>query len=142
MKNITILIIAVLCCFKVSAQTTGSYIYVYRTGQWGAALTNYAVFLDGKKICKLSNAKYIKIPVSPGTHELQAKKGGVDILKKETSLTVEVEAGKDNYVSCSIKSSITRQRMEMTEVVKSNGEKAIADMKPDNCQDDVEEKEK
>ena len=139
MKTLSIICIAVLCCFKVSAQT-GSYIYIYRTGQWGAALTNYAVFLDGKKICKLSNGKYIKVPVSPGSHELQAKKGGVDILKKETALTVEVEAGKDNYVSCSIKSSITRQRMEMTEVVKSNGEKAIADMKQDNCQDDIEEK--
>ena len=44
-------------------------------------------------------------------------------MKKETTLTVTVEAGKDNFVSCAIKTSFTRQRMEMTEVVKSNGEK-------------------
>jgi hypothetical protein len=134
----TLLFAAAVWLSLGAAKQPQSYIYVYRGGQFGAALTNYALFIDGKKICKLSNGKYIKVPVTPGTHEVLAKKGGVDILKKETSLTVEVEAGKDNYISCTIKSSITRQRMEMVEVVKSNGEKAIADMQLDNCQEAIE----
>lgn len=117
--------------------TTGSYIIVFRSGQFVSALVNYSIFIDGKKICKLSNGKYFKYPVSPGKHEIEAKKAGVDIMKKETFTSVITESGKNNYISCNIKSSVLRERIEMVEVVGNSGKQSIDNLKEDNCQSDI-----
>ena len=94
-----------------------SYVYFFRGGQFGAALANFTLYVDGQKTCKLSNDKYFKYPVSPGTHEIDARLSGVSVFKKETGISITTEAGKNNYVSCSVKRSVTRSRMEMIEVV-------------------------
>lgn len=134
MKMKAILVIALLAAgMNAFAQEKQSYLYVYRGGQFGSALTNFSIFVDGKKICKLSNDKYFKIPLSPGKHEIEAKKSGMDLGKKETFISFIVEAGKDNYISCTVKRSITRARLEMTEVVPSNGIREIESMKEDKC---------
>lgn len=139
MKTLQLVVaIAFTFAFQSARSQEQSYIYIYRGGQWSGSLTNFSVYLDGKKICKLSNGKYIKVPVSPGVHELEAKKSGLDIAKKQTSLSVEVEAGKSHYVSCTMKSSITRVRMEMTEVVPSNGKRDLEKMKEDNCSENID----
>ncbi len=117
-----------------SRKAATSYLYIFRGGQFGAALANYAIFVDGKKICKLSNDKFFKIAVTPGNHEIEAKLGGASIMKKETSIVIVTEDGKDNYISCTVKRSITRTRLEMLEVMPTTGKKEISDMKEDNCQ--------
>jgi hypothetical protein len=116
-----------------------SFIYIYRGGQFGAALSNFTIFVDDHKLCKLSNGRYLKVPVKPGTHMVSAKRGGIGVMKKETEVEVDVEQGKSNYVSCSVKSSITRVRLNMEEVLPKTGERDIKDMKPDNCQASIEE---
>lgn len=116
-----------------------SYIYVYRGGQFGGAFTNFAIWLDNTKLCKLSNGKYFMIAVGPGTHTVSAKRGGVGIGKKETEIEIDVEKGKSYYVSCSMKQSITRVRLEMQEVVTKTGIKDVEGMKLDNCQGKVED---
>lgn len=113
-------------------------IYVYRVGQFSAAGANWAVFADGEKICKLSNNKFIKHEVKPGKHLYSAKVGGVGLLKKETELEIEAEAGKSYYVACNVKTSITRTRMELIEVTKGTGEKQMAGMSLDNCQEKID----
>ena len=79
------------------------------------------------------------MPVKPGTHVISAKRGGVGIGKKETEVDVDVESGKSYYISCSMKTSITRARLEMEEVVEKTGIKDISDMKVDNCQANIED---
>lgn len=116
---------------------TASYIIVFRGGQFASALANYSILIDGKMVCKLSNDRYFKYPVSPGKHEITAKKSGVDIMKKETFASVLSQAGKDNYISCNIKTSLLKQRLEMIEVVESSGKQSISGMKEDNCQEDI-----
>ena len=54
---------------------------------------NWAVFVDGEKKCKLSNNRYMRIPVAPGKHSVTAKVRDVPIFKKETEVEIEAEAG-------------------------------------------------
>ncbi|HVZ97115.1 MAG TPA: DUF2846 domain-containing protein [Chitinophagaceae bacterium] len=122
-----------------SPDSDSCYIYIYRTGEFGGALANFSIWVDDVKLCKLSNGRYFKVGVKPGTHTVSAKRGGVGIAKKETEVSVDCEAGKSNYVSCTMKSSFTRVRLNMEEVVEKTGLKEISDMKVDNCQAGVED---
>lgn len=117
-------------------------IYIYRVGQAGGAAANWAMFVDETKLCKLSNNKFIRVVVKPGKHVISSKVGGVGMFKKETEVEVETEAGGEYYIACNIKSSITRARLEMIEVTKGTGKKQMEKMTLDNCQADIEEKQK
>ncbi len=151
MKKIFLTAVAAIAILSaVQAKTTksnlalfsggdSSYIYIYRGGSAAGAFTNFAIYVDDQKLCKLSNKRYFKIAVKPGKHVISAHRGGVGIGKKETEVEVDAEAGKSNYISCSMKSSITRVRLEMEEVVEKTGIKDISDMKVDNCQANVED---
>ena len=116
-----------------------SYIYIYRGGQFGGAFTNFSIWVDNAKLCKLSNGRYFMIAVDPGTHSVSAKRGGVGIGKKETEVEIDVEKGKSYYVSCSMKQSITRVRLEMQEVMPKTGIRDVEKMKLDNCQAKAED---
>ena len=135
-----------IACFCIAAKPKDdpkmATIYIYRTGQFMAAGNNWAMFVDDKKVCKLSNNKYMKITVPVGKHSISAKVGGVEILKKETKIEIDAEAGGNYYIACNVKSSITRARLEMLEVTKSTAEKQLAEMKADNCQEEIESEEK
>lgn len=123
---------------KPKAET--ATIYIYRTGSWSGAANNWAMFVDEKKICKLSNNRFIKVEVAPGKHRVSSKIGGLEVLKKETEVEIEAEAGKSYYVSCNVKQSLTRARLEMTEVTKSSADKQMEKMTLDKCQETAEEK--
>lgn len=122
---------------KTIVENTESYIIVFRGGQFASALSNYNIFIDGRKICKLSNGKYFKYPVPPGKHEIEAKKAGVDIMKKETFANVITRAGKNSYISCNIKTGLLREKIEMIEVVENSGKQYINNLKEDNCQGEI-----
>ena len=113
-------------------------IYVYRGGQAMGAAANWSVFVDEKKLCKLSNNKFMKIEVAPGKHVVTAKIGGVELFKKETEVEIDAEAGKTYYIACNVKSSVMRARLEMLEVTKSTGEKQMVKMTLDNCQEGID----
>ncbi len=115
----------------------GSYIIVFRSGQFASALSNYSIFIDGIKVCKLSNGKYFKYPVSPGEHQIEAKKAGVDIMKKQTFTSVITKTGKNSYVVCNIKTGLLREKLEMMEVVENAGRQSVNNLKEDNCQGEL-----
>lgn len=141
MKKYFILSFLVAASFSVFANEIkkpvedSAFIYIYRAGQFSGSLSNWAMFVDDKRICKLSNGKFIKVYVTPGKHKVSAKIGGVDLFKKETEVEIEVEAGGTYYVACNIKQSITRARLEMIEVTKSTGQKQMEKMTIDKCQE-------
>lgn len=151
MKKLLLLVaciagISVMANAQTAGQSAGSgadssFIYIYRGGQFGGALTNFSIWVDDKKLCKISNGKYFRVAVAPGTHKIEAKIGGVGVMKKETSVEVDVVAGKSNYISCNMKQSITRARLEMTEVVEKTGKKDIEKMSLDNCQGSIDDKD-
>ena len=117
-----------------SADDTMATVYIYRGGQFMGALANYAVYVNGEKICKLSNERYIEYQAKPGTLTLMAKNGGVEVFKKETGLDLTVEAGRKYYVRGDIKASITRARMELSEVTENTAKRDMVKLTADNCQ--------
>lgn len=142
MRKIFILVLLALNVKGLQAQDTAktATIYIYRGGQFTGALSNWALFVDGNKICKLSNNKFITVKVQPGKRVITSKIGGVDLSKKETMIELETEAGKAYYVACTVKQSITRARMEFMEVTKSTADKQMQGMTLDNCQEDIDKK--
>lgn len=114
-------------------------VYIYRVGQFGAAAANWSIWADETKICKLSNNKFIAHQVKPGKHVYSARVGGVGILKKETEIELETEAGGTYYIACNVKTSFTRARLELIEVTKSTATKQMAKMSLDNCQEKIDE---
>ena len=113
-------------------------IYLYRVGQFNNAASNWAIFADNVKICKLSNNKFLKVEVAPGKHTFNAKIGGVELFKKETGVDIDAEAGKSYYIACNIKQSFTRSRLELLEVTKSSADKQMANMTLDKCQEKID----
>ena len=143
-KNLSIIIIAALCMAvssftdpltKTGKSNDSAVIYIYRVGQFAASGANWALFADGEKLCKLSNNKFIKHEVKPGKHLFSSKVGGVGIMKKETEIEINAEAGQSYYIACNVKSSFTRSRLELIEVTKGTAEKQMVNMKVDNCQE-------
>ncbi|MDP4262947.1 MAG: DUF2846 domain-containing protein [Bacteroidota bacterium] len=116
-----------------------TFIYVYRVGQFNGAAANWAIFLDGEKKCKLSNNKYMRLPVTPGKHKISAHIGGASLFKKETEIDIDATTGGNYYVACNIKQSITRARLEMLEVTKSTAAKQMEKMSLDNCQENIDQ---
>ena len=141
MTKIPILPLAVsllLTCFAFQTARPAAglaTVYIYRGGQFMGALANYAVYVNGQKICKLSNERYIEYQAKPGTLNILAKNGGVELFKKETGLELPVEAGHKYYVRGDIKTSITRARMELSEVTENTARRDMAKLTVDHCQE-------
>ncbi|MBD2756447.1 DUF2846 domain-containing protein [Spirosoma validum] len=110
-------------------------VYIYRGGQFFGSGLNYAIYANGEKICKLSNNRYIEYKVKPGTLSLTARNGGIEVFKKETGIDLEIEAGKKYYVRGDLKTSITRSRLEMSEVTENTAKRDMNGMTVDNCQE-------
>ena len=110
-------------------------VYIYRSGQFMGSGTNYAIFANGEKICKLSNNRYIEYKAKPGKLTLSVHVGGVGVFKKETGLDLDVEAGKKYYVKGDQKSSITRVRLDLSEVTENTAKRDMSGMTVDACQE-------
>ncbi|GAB4032633.1 DUF2846 domain-containing protein [Spirosoma jeollabukense] len=110
-------------------------IYIYRGGQFYASAINYSIYVNGEKICKLSNNKYIEYKVKPGKLAITAQRGGIEVFKRETGLDLDTEAGKKYYVKGDVKSSLTRTRLEMSEVTENTANRDMKDMTVDKCQE-------
>jgi hypothetical protein len=148
MKSLICIVLVSLCfSFSPAPKKTAvpsdeqATIYIYRVGQYMGAGANWAMFVDEKKVCKLSNNKYIKVTVSKGKHTISSKQGGMTVFKKEMDVEIDAEPGKSYYVACNVKTSFTRARLEMLEVTKSTADKQMANLSLDNCQESIDGKD-
>jgi len=112
-------------------------IVFYRKGQFAGALQNYNVYVNGMKLCKISNGKFFKYQISPGEIYLTSKAGGVEVFKKKENFSMDVEAGETYYIECNLKRSLTRYRMEFTEVTANTAKKMMSKLEEDNCMDEL-----
>ena len=125
---------------STSVRSTADFatVYIYRGGQFFGSGLNYAVFANGERICKLSNNRYIEYKTKPGALALTAHRGGLEVFKKETGLDLDVEAGKKYFVKGDLKSSITRTRLELSEVTESTAKRDMNGMTVDACQETMD----
>ena len=121
-----------------SNANSSAKVVIYRPDQ-EFFLLNVAIFANGKKICKLSNTRYLIYTASLGKLNINAHRGGYEFMKKETQLTLEVEADKTYYVLCNVKKTyipnhhISYFEVEMFEVPETLAKIDLAKLKPDHC---------
>lgn len=134
---LTTLLIALAFSFTAEAQETTT-ITVYRPGQFAGAAANFTIFVNDKAYCKLSNNKYITFDVPAGKQSISARVSGLGInaMKKVKTLDITTKPNEAIFIKGDIKSSITRVRMELTQVFASafEGSKKEKEMGLDNCQ--------
>lgn len=126
---------------EVITQDDKATLVFYRKGQFGGALQNYNVYVNGKKLCKISNGKFFSYNMTPGEAYLTSKAGGVEVFKKKETFSLDVEAGKTYYIECNLKRSLTRYRMEFTEVTQNTAKNVMKKLEEDNCMEDMKDKQ-
>ena len=111
-------------------------IYVYRTGQFLAAARNWAIFVNGERICKLSNNKFLIHEVEPGNIAIAAQVGGVEFWPKKVKVfEIPVESGVKYYLKTNLKQSFTRGRVELSEVTERTFKEETKESAQDRCVD-------
>lgn len=124
----------------VRATADFATVIIYRGGQAFGLGLNYSIYANGEKICKLSNNRYIEYKAKPGKLTLTAQRGGIEVFKRETGIDLDVQADKKYYVQGDVKSSITRTRLELSEVTENTAKRSMKDMTVDNCQETMDSK--
>jgi hypothetical protein len=66
----------------------GRGIYLYRRGALAAWAQPFRVLVDGQPAGFIANASYVRLPLTPGTHQLQIAPGG---LARVTTLQVQAD---------------------------------------------------
>lgn len=99
-----------------------SNIYVYRNESMGAAV-KMDVELDGKFIGQTAAKSYFALEVSPGKHILVSK------AENDSSLEVNAEAGKNNFVWQEVKMGLVIARTKLQIVDEETGKAGIAECK-------------
>lgn len=117
---------------KTTVAADSATVYFYRGKQFSASLVNYVLLANDKEICRLSVKRYVVYKSLPGKVYFTSREGGLAIPKKE-QLELDLEAGKNYYVQCDVKTGLVTTRMEMTEVTESTAKKKMDGLQPDNC---------
>lgn len=99
-----------------------SNIYVYRNESMGAAI-KMDVELDGKSIGQTVAKSYFALEVSPGKHTLVSK------AENDSSLEVNAEAGKNNFVWQEVKMGLIIARTKLQLVDEATGMAGVAESK-------------
>ena len=78
--------------FAAAPPATGeSGLYLYRRGALAAYAQQFAVLVDGKPTGFIANASYLRLPLAPGSHQLQIVPGG---MAQATTLQVDARPNK------------------------------------------------
>ncbi|WP_046242290.1 DUF2846 domain-containing protein [Hymenobacter terrenus] len=109
-------------------------VYIYRNGRYRGAPLNHAIYINGVQVCKLSNKRYIEYKANPGTIDIIAQSGGIEVLKFETALKLPVEAGHTYYVRGKLKTNLVHSSLELSEVAEDIAKPDIAKLTVDRCQ--------
>lgn len=120
---------------RVKTKADFATVIIYRSGQAFALGLNYSIYANGEKICKLSNNRYIEYKAKPGKLSITAQRGGLEVFKRETGVDLDVQADKMYYVQGDVKSSLTRTRLELSEVTENTAKRDMKTMTVDNCQE-------
>ena len=121
---------------ELSAQEGGGEygtVYVIRRTGYSGALDGYSIFMDGTRICVLNNKKYSVHQVPAGRHSFNVRFGGKNDNKDKEHLEIEVEAGRDYYITVEQRGSLVN-KVSLQELAGSSGKRALEDVtRDDSC---------
>jgi len=105
-----------------SVPTDKAAIYVYRNENFGAAI-KMPVTLDGKVLGNTAAKTYLYSEVTPGSHQLVSK------AETDSTLTVDVVAGKIYYVWQEVKMGFIKGRSKLQLVDETTGQAGVKESK-------------
>ena len=111
-------------------------VYLFRNPRFFGVIANYNVRLDGEEICKLSNKRFLKLSLKPGSHHLESYVAGVGYLSKpKTTLDFEIKEGDTYYIETTAKMKSLSSELELLQVNKKRGDELMSKItKFDYCQ--------
>jgi len=93
---------------------------------------NFNIWVNGQRICKLSDNRYLVYAIDPGPVNLQAKAAGFFLSKRRRFMT-DVKVGQVYYISCYQRNDILFRWLEMTLVPYENSRARMTNMQADHC---------
>jgi hypothetical protein len=105
-----------------SVPTDMAAIYVYRNENMGAAI-KMPVILDGKVLGDTAAKTYLYSEVAPGKHQLVSK------TENDSTLNVDVVAGKIYYVWQEVKMGLFAARSKLQQVDDTTGQAGVMESK-------------
>jgi len=120
---------------NVQAQTQDT-LYILREGRLVGALLNFKVKINGEPVCKLSNRRYIAVPVDAGPITVETSPTGLVLKRPVRRLTLEVGNGPLYVMGKSkIIGIFKAQELDMRELSAEEGAAAVRKIgKLDRCQ--------
>lgn len=108
-------------------------IIIFRPNNFTNWSSNFSIFANQERICKLSNNRFVSYEVAPGAVSLKSR---VSFGISETKdLDLNVEAGKTYYVRCDLLSQVFALTLDMTPISDDIAKKYLDmyNVKPDAC---------
>lgn len=119
---------------QIKADPNLATVVIYRTSEADRITDNWGIFNNQKRICKLSDDKYIVYKTSPGNSDFRGQAWG--ILKRpenQQGLEFPLEAGEVYYIKADVKAIPFKVKVEFTEVTERTALRQLKNMKPDRC---------
>lgn len=135
MKAIFLFLFAFTFGYDVKGQD--ATVYLFRTSRFVGVLANFTVKLDGKKICKLSNKRFLKLSLKPGIHHLESYFSGISYISNAKNiLDFETKESENYYIETSSNlKSIVGGKLKLVQVDKKRGDELMSKItKLDYCQ--------
>ncbi len=105
----------------------------FRPGSLMGAAIRCTVRENGKLVTRLSNGKYMVVPLDTGAHRFTTKTEATD------TLNLEVEAGQTQYVRCKIGMGVMAGRSNLSPAQESEFAAKAAKLKPVDAADLAED---
>jgi hypothetical protein len=119
----------------VNGQTQDT-LYILRKGRIVGALLNFKIKINGQPVCRLSNRRYIAVPVGDGPVTIETYPTGLAIKRPVRMLTLETVNGPRYVMGTTKITGITMdQALNMRELSAEEGAEAVQKIgKLDLCQ--------
>jgi hypothetical protein len=135
MQSVRITLLALLLLpvlpLSINAQTDPStyatVILLRRTGYSGS-LSSYPIFMDGKRLCEVSNRKYSEHRVFPGKHIFSVNFGGKMEKNGAEKVELDMEAGRTYYLKLDQRIGFTAE-IRLEELTSASGSAFMKDLK-------------
>ena len=128
---IPILLLLIVTTSSVSLATEAGKIHFLRKTGFHGSGKAYSIFIDGERVCKLSNKRFTVHEVEAGPHEIFVQFYGKEQKQKEkvTPLILEVEAGRDHYIQVNQEVGLFTSRATFQEITKGSADLIMPKLK-------------
>ena len=129
----TILLLLSVATYGQADTTRKSTVYVLRSTGFTGSARQFKIFVDGNLVCKMKNDSYLILEIVPGRHAFAVQMDGQTLRESTEKVDINVESGKDYYLSCVLKTDAMWSTAQMDELTENSGKAKIMKLKKMSC---------